>query len=378
MRCSKSTLSNIVEVGYKNLMIYECSHMPRSHIVHTVKVRYVDTSLVRRRVLFIVLIDIEAKEYNINTIKILEDDDTFASIAEFIGIILVAVSFLHSISNFQLFVHRCHLSNCNCSSTGLNHFLRFFQSNALFQNTTRIVRPSFCITTKFRLPLLTYTTFGLLLRRCLKVFFHFRSHVLLEILRKLGSLEVCSHGSCRGSLRFPGLLAFLYRASRTSILRPLILVLACVKKGTYLMNPSLTAITLNPTFFMNFVILFLNQLGLLSGEIAKFNWLVVLQISKALVAPVILVVTTNIVVAISSDSFRWTVCPVTIENWWFKEKLFTATQQAGFSILSFGVLFCIQLLDECFIVVHEFCFHLFSHVVYDRTFRIVDHCIIEC
>lgn len=73
--------------------------MPRPHVMNTVEIRNVDAALVGCGVLLIVLVYVESKKDDIDTIKVLEYDDTLASIAEFVGIILEGVSSLHSISN---------------------------------------------------------------------------------------------------------------------------------------------------------------------------------------------------------------------------------------------------------------------------------------
>jgi hypothetical protein len=87
----------------------------------------------------------------------------------------------------------------------------------------------------------------------------------------------------------------------------LIFVLASVEKGTYLVHPSFASVTLNPTLFVNFVILLLEELFFPYCDIAKLNCLAILQFLKTQMAPVILVVPTNIVVAIPTNSLRWAV-----------------------------------------------------------------------
>jgi hypothetical protein len=63
--------------------------------VNTIEVRYVYTALVGRRIVLPVLVHIQCKQHNVDSVELLEHNDGLAPKRELLGIILVRVSLLH-------------------------------------------------------------------------------------------------------------------------------------------------------------------------------------------------------------------------------------------------------------------------------------------
>ncbi len=143
------------------------------------------------------------------------------------------------------------------------------------------------------------------------------------------------------------------------------------------MNPPFTSITLDPAFFVGLIVLFLGERLLANREVTKFQKLTWLEIRETLLTPMVLIVSSNKVIGVATDAFGRTVRAVTVENGRFEQKLFTSTEQACFSISPFGIFFCIKLFHKNRIIMGELVLHFFCHVVHDRTFGIVEHCIVE-
>lgn len=94
-------------------------------------------------------------------------------------------------------------------------------------------------------------------------------------------------------------------------------------------------------------------------------------------APMVLIVSSDVVITIPPDPLCRTVETIAIEHRRFKQKLFTSTQQTSFSVFSFDVLLSVQLFDEQLKVGSELDLHLLGHVVNNGTFRVVHHSIVE-
>ena len=143
------------------------------------------------------------------------------------------------------------------------------------------------------------------------------------------------------------------------------------------MNPAFTSITLNPAFFMSLVILLLHQLFLANRNVTHLKQLLRLEISKALMAPMILVVATNIIVTVATNTLGWTVSPIAVENRRLKEKLLASTEKTGLSISPLDILFSFQLLDEGIVVMSKLVLHFLRHVVNNRALRVIQHGIVK-
>mmetsp|Transcript_11684 Transcript_11684/g.18751 ORF Transcript_11684/g.18751 Transcript_11684/m.18751 type:complete len:245 (-) Transcript_11684:1880-2614(-) len=244
MSSRKPSSSNIVQVGYQYFVVYKRSHRSWSHVVNTIQIRHIHGSFVGRRILFVVLVDIKTKKYNINAIQILKYYETLAPVSEFFWVVLKSVAFLHAFPDFEFPVHRSYLADGD-SSSHVNRFLRLFQSHSF----------------------LLYLFLGELFQMLV----HFCSHMILDKLRELGPLEIFRHRG-RRSCFWPARFFTLFDStSWAGILGTLIFVLTSVEKRTYLMNPSFTSITLDPALFVGFVILLLHELFLSNRDVAKLN-----------------------------------------------------------------------------------------------------------
>lgn len=116
---------------------------------------------------------------------------------------------------------------------------------------------------------------------------------------------------------------------------------------------------------------------LANGNIAKLERLAILQLLEAHVAPVVLVVASNVVVAVSSDPLRRAIETVTIKDWRLEQELLTSTKEARLSVLSLLIFFYHELFHHYLIVSRKLVLHLLGHVIHNRSFGIVEHCIIE-
>jgi len=105
----------------------------------------------------------------------------------------------------------------------------------------------------------------------------------------------------------------------------MLFVLPGIKEAAYLMYPFFTDVTLHPAFFMNLIVLLLLQVTLLNGKVDELEWCVFIKIIIALIAPEILVISTNVVISISRYSFALAVQPVAEENRRFKKSFLAAT-----------------------------------------------------
>jgi hypothetical protein len=85
----------------------------------------------------------------------------------------------------------------------------------------------------------------------------------------------------------------------------------------------------------------------------------------------ILIVATNIVIAIASNTFRRAVETITIEYRRFEQEFFTSTQGARFAISALRVFFGIQLLQKIVKILYKFGFHFIRHIINNGTFGII-------
>mmetsp|Transcript_27530 Transcript_27530/g.66144 ORF Transcript_27530/g.66144 Transcript_27530/m.66144 type:complete len:204 (-) Transcript_27530:910-1521(-) len=203
------------------------------------------------------------------------------------------------------------------------------------------------------------------------MFRHFIPHVCLQELRQFRTLQFFCHWSRRRCFWASGLLTLFDRAPWTCKFRPLILVLASVEKSTDLVDPTFATIALNPALFVQLIILLLQQCLLPDGQVAQFEELVWFEIIKALLAPVILVISSHEVVGIATDALRWTASAVAIEDRRLKQKLLTAAERTCLPIAAFCVLFFVKLLLQHFEVFAELDLHFLRHVVDDGTFGVI-------
>lgn len=100
MSGAKSLESDVIEIGNEDFMINKGSHFAGSHIMHTVQVRYVHRSFVGSGVLFIVFINIQAEQYDVDSIQALEHHDALAPKGKLRRIILERIPFFHPFSHF--------------------------------------------------------------------------------------------------------------------------------------------------------------------------------------------------------------------------------------------------------------------------------------
>mmetsp|Transcript_3872 Transcript_3872/g.10916 ORF Transcript_3872/g.10916 Transcript_3872/m.10916 type:complete len:576 (+) Transcript_3872:401-2128(+) len=111
MRRRKAALPHIVQVRNEDFVVHECSESTGPHEMDAVQVRHVDATLVGGWIVFSVFVHVESKEDDVDSIDVLEDDDALAAEGELVGILLVSIPLLHEFTNFQLAIHRGHLSN---------------------------------------------------------------------------------------------------------------------------------------------------------------------------------------------------------------------------------------------------------------------------
>mmetsp|Transcript_103944 Transcript_103944/g.291125 ORF Transcript_103944/g.291125 Transcript_103944/m.291125 type:complete len:213 (-) Transcript_103944:2503-3141(-) len=211
-------------------MVNERSHSPWSHVVHTIEVRDINRTTIRCRILLVVLVHVQAKQNDIDAVKILKDNNAFASVGELVWIVFERVTFLHPLPDFELFVHGRHLADRD-GTAHLDLLYRVFERDAFFQR--------------------------LLLGLLGKVLFHLHTYVVLEVFRKLSALEVLRHRRGRDSFNLTLLLSLCDSAPRTCVLRSLVFILASVEEGANLVDPSFTTVTLHPAFFVNFIVFLL-------------------------------------------------------------------------------------------------------------------------
>ena len=92
-------------------MVDERSHLSRRHEMHTVQIRHIDSSLVREGIVLIVLRNIECKKDHIHAINVLKHHNAFATVGEFLWVVLMGVSGFHEVTYFMFPVRGCHLTN---------------------------------------------------------------------------------------------------------------------------------------------------------------------------------------------------------------------------------------------------------------------------
>ena len=111
-------VADIVEVGDENLVVDVGTHPPRPHVVDAIQVRHIDRAGIGRRIFLVVLVDVEAEEHSVNTIQVLEDDNTLTAEVELIRIVLEGVAFLHSLADIQAAVHGSDLTDSDMATKG--------------------------------------------------------------------------------------------------------------------------------------------------------------------------------------------------------------------------------------------------------------------
>jgi hypothetical protein len=201
--------------------------------------------------------------------------------------------------------------------------------------------------------------------------------VIFQSLRELCSRKIFCHGCRRSTLRYALLLSLFDSALGTSEFRTLVLVLSRVEQRTDLVNPSLAFVALYPAFFMHLVVLLLGKLFLLHGDISQLEHLMVAQVAKALMTPMVLIIPSHVIVAVPANPLRRTVHSVTVKDRRFEKQLLTSAKKARFAILSFHVFFGLQLFDEVGVVMRELVLHLLCHLPNNGTIRVVKHRIVE-
>jgi hypothetical protein len=84
------------------------------------------------------------------------------------------------------------------------------------------------------------------------------------------------------------------------------------------MSPPLALVILDPTLFVYLVVLLLHQLLLWHRDFPKVKLLIVLELLKTLIAPVVLIVRTNVVLTVPTDSLERTINAIAVIDWRFK------------------------------------------------------------
>ena len=92
-------------------MVNKSPHIPRPHVMDAVKVRNVNSTRVRCWILLVMLVDVKAEQYDINSIQILKDDNALASKRELVRVVPEGVSSLHAFPYFQFPIHGGNLAN---------------------------------------------------------------------------------------------------------------------------------------------------------------------------------------------------------------------------------------------------------------------------
>ena len=105
----------------------------------TVQIRNVDTASIRKRILFVMLVDVQSEQDYVNSVKVLENDNALASKVEFIGIVFESVSFLHSFADLQLLVDGRHLPDRNFTAL-IYQLSCFLDRNTLNENGGRTIK----------------------------------------------------------------------------------------------------------------------------------------------------------------------------------------------------------------------------------------------
>mmetsp|Transcript_56697 Transcript_56697/g.61423 ORF Transcript_56697/g.61423 Transcript_56697/m.61423 type:complete len:220 (+) Transcript_56697:2907-3566(+) len=210
------------------------------------------------------------------------------------------------------------------------------------------------------------------------MFFHLGANVGFNIFREFGTLQIFSHWSLRSRFQPSRLLTFLDCTPGTSKLRSLVFVLTSIEKSTDLMDPSLTTIALDPTFFVCFIVLFLRELLFPNRNLGKFEQLTLLEFLKTLMAPMVLIVAPHKIITIPSNALRGTIEAVAVKYGRFKQEFFTSTQRTSLPISALCILFGIQLLHKVFEILYKLGLHFIRHVINNRPFGIVQHCIVKC
>mmetsp|Transcript_15099 Transcript_15099/g.25800 ORF Transcript_15099/g.25800 Transcript_15099/m.25800 type:complete len:225 (-) Transcript_15099:952-1626(-) len=222
------------------------------------------------------LVHIKAKENDIHPIKILEDNDTFAAVFEFRGVIFEGIPFFHTRSDIKGATHRGYLSYVDFTSSVRCYFGCFFQWNIL------------CLC--------------LLLCQLRHFLLQLLPDMPLQLLTQFGPGQILCHGSTACRPQCPLLLPVVDGTAGTYEFRALISVLASIEEGANLVDPTFASITLHPRLLRHLIVFLLVQLALAQCNVSKLNGLALLQIFIARLTPVILIIPPYVEVGVSSNA----------------------------------------------------------------------------
>ena len=86
-------------------MVDKGPEISRSHKMDAVQIRNVDNALVWWRVLLVVLVNVQGEKDDVDSIQMLEHDETLATKWKLFRVVFVRVAFLHQVAHFELPVH---------------------------------------------------------------------------------------------------------------------------------------------------------------------------------------------------------------------------------------------------------------------------------
>jgi hypothetical protein len=97
------------------------------------------------------------------------------------------------------------------------------------------------------------------------------------------------------------------------------LILPTVEQAADLVYPALTIIALDPTLLVNFIIFLLLKLLFRDRHVQQFDRCCTVKLIVALVTPVVLVVATDVEMAVPPDSLTLAVHTIAKEHRWLKQ-----------------------------------------------------------
>mmetsp|Transcript_3872 Transcript_3872/g.10918 ORF Transcript_3872/g.10918 Transcript_3872/m.10918 type:complete len:310 (+) Transcript_3872:2210-3139(+) len=199
----------------------------------------------------------------------------------------------------------------------------------------------------------------------------------LESFGESRSGQVSRHWRSRRRRSRVGLLPFIQQAHRTAILAVVFLVETDVKQSADLVNPSLALVAFHPTFLVLFVVLLFLQLALANGQIHELNRDVAVQFVVTLIAPKVLIVTSDVKVAVATNPFARTVHSVTEEHWRFEQELLATAQGAGPITLATFLVLVVELDHHLPVVLDELFLQFIGHLIHNGAGLIVRHGVVE-